>query len=301
MSGPAFRSRHTAVLLATVLGVGCGQAPDEEPGGISEAAPVQGAPVEGVQRTVVFREAPRLPALVRYRHADRPGRWCLAIPHENEKTAFEVAVAFIAEHGGTLIRVEQKGTRNVSFEHSGHRVVVDPNRIATPAGLRMTIEKLNPAPARAAPADLLSRVDRFGRRFVELIDRCLGDPDIELIVTLHNNRDSELANDYGIRSYTVSGSAGGDVDRSVAENPTIHEHQDTDNFFVVTDRRDFERLRSGWNVVLVSREASDDGSLSVYYQQKRYVNVEAQHGAADVQAAMLRAAVTTLDSKRSRP
>jgi len=264
---------------------------DRHDAAAAECASPSGGGHADIQREVAYAEAPHQPAIVRFVNRRRPHTYCLAIPHENEQTGFEVAIEFIARHGGTIVRVEQNGRRNVDFGNAGRKSAADPNRIATRAGVRRTLAMLNADLGEGPiPAELFDRVAGFGQRFVAAIDSCLARADYRAVIAPHNNRDATLDADYGILSYGRPGAAAGDADKTVTGNPAIHESQDTDDFFVVTDRRDFDRLRADWNAALLSRDATDDGSLAIYYLDKRYINVEAQHGAHARQAAMLRAA-----------
>src|SRR5690606_656181 len=96
-------------------------------------------------------------------------------------------------------------------------------------------------------------------------------------IALHNNRESGLS----VITYKNS------VDAAAVH---IAPGQDPDNFFIVTRKKDFLFFKEeNENVLLKSTTPTDDGSLSVYCVANNipYINIEAQHGHTEKQAAML--------------
>ena len=55
----------------------------------------------------------------------------------------------------------------------------------------------------------------------------------------------------------------------------------------MSDAQDFERLRTKWSTAWQQTVASDDGSLSIRYGERRYVNVETERGKSELQFQML--------------
>ncbi|TWT88636.1 hypothetical protein Mal64_21220 [Pseudobythopirellula maris] len=208
--------------------------------------------------------------------------------HENESTSVEAALAVLGGEGGTLFQLQHTGERRISFRVEGGSFSVDPNRIFTPRGARLTVESDPPASQEATAAAAKETV-RFGRRVLELA----GVDKADLVIALHNNTEAS----YGMPSYLPGGdeeSAAAEVRRQRTEDP--------DDFFFITAAPLFEALSdSPYNAVLQDNsEAADDGSLSVYCGRQgiAYVNVEAQHGHFAKQVAMLRALSEAIDACR---
>lgn len=61
------------------------------------------------------------------------------------------------------------------------------------------------------------------------------------------------------------------------------------NFYLVTQSRDFQRLKNvKFNSVLQAHHVQDDGSLSVYLANRDYINVEAGFNQLAAQIMMLK-------------
>ena len=205
--------------------------------------------------------------------------------HDDENTSVEAARAVLRDVTGRLVELRHAGARNLAFRSTAPgadtaRFAVDPNRIFTNAGAARTLAALS----RADAAVLLAV-----RAFADTVLARAGLDTARTVVTLHNNTDRN----YSLRSYL----AGGD---SHADAAAVHQApgRDEDDFFFVTERALFDALAArGFNAVLQDNaRVTDDGSLSVLAARRgqRYVNVEAEHGHADVQAAMIRALLDVL-------
>lgn len=235
-----------------------------------------GANLDPVERELLYASPSPGPSIVRYsaRVDSRP--WCLAIPHENEATAFETATEFLAKNGGMLLRIEQHGQRNIEFSHQGDRWTVDPNRIFSEQGRRASLAKLNPEKPEA-PQVLEAEIERFAEAFLGEIDECLRYASIPVAIAMHNNLDNaRYPGGLSIHSY------GSDRARTA-----IHEDQDQDAFVLATDQLDFELIGTRWNAHHLERGLDDDGSLSERFMGRRYVNVEVEHGDTGTQQEML--------------
>lgn len=185
--------------------------------------------------------------------------------HENESTSVAAAKSLLGQYGGTLIELKHGGGRMVSFSQGGKRYQFDPNRIFTDAGIRKTLRTGDAEAERAVKA--LADAIRGKLRGT--------------IIALHNSGNGG----YSALSYR------GDLAHSAAEVHLVS-GADPDNFFLVTGRSTFGRLKSaGHNVVLQSGSPIDDGSLSVWAGRagRTYVNVEAQSGRLAVQKKMIAA------------
>src|SRR3954462_10172172 len=49
--------------------------------------------------------------------------------HENESTSVQAAEKFLADIGGTLVKLNHLGTRNLTFKISKRTYAIDPNRM----------------------------------------------------------------------------------------------------------------------------------------------------------------------------
>lgn len=193
-------------------------------------------------------------------------------PHDNENTASTVALRMVRSHGGTLIELSHKGTRNITFNHEGASYEFDPNRMFSDRGIK---------------ASLQAQGGRYSQEAHALVENFASVVKLYIkpgqIIAMHNNTNGS----YSALSYKE----GGDMQRE-AQQVHINPDIDPDDFYFVTTQAAFNRLqRLNFNVVLQSRRATDDGSLSVYAARsgKPYVNVEAQSGHSSVQRAMLEA------------
>lgn len=201
--------------------------------------------------------------------------------HENENTsvlAFKTADTAVSQ--SVLVRVKQVGERLIRFDYKGKDYLFDPNRIFTPVGIRKTLITYN----EESPSGLEKNISTFADSLVKLIEPKTPD---SYVVALHNNTN----NGFSVLSFVASPNA---LEAYVSPS------QDIDNFFIVTEREDFDFFKSiDRNVVLQNEQGEDDGSLSVYCQKKNipYINVEAQIGAKTQQRKMIQEAYRLIQSK----
>ena len=193
-------------------------------------------------------------------HTEGSGEICLVSLHENESSGFHAGHARAKEGGVRFVAVEQAGERTVTFGE----LRVDPNRIFTAKGIEASAKRWT---GRAPTAAEAAQVQGYAAAILDALDDC------STVVTLHNNWDAgdpPKAKDYNLLSY-----------RSDPAAAKLHREEgaDVDDFVFVTREADYERLReAGYSVVLQSPEVEDDGSLSYVLQDRRYLNIEAQHG-----------------------
>jgi len=203
--------------------------------------------------------------------------------HENEATSVEAAKQFLKDHGGNLITLKHSGNRNLSFSLKNKVFSVDPNRMYTDSGRKASMKALGDYKHYAAVP-----VKRFAEQLLtNFIDGK------SLVVALHNNTDSA----YSILSYINK-----ELEGNNAADVYINDTMDTDDFILTTDNRIFDSLKvRGINVILQSKNALDDGSLSVYAEKNNisYINVEAEHGHVEEQLRMLQALKDVLIFYRS--
>ena len=187
--------------------------------------------------------------------------------HSNETTALKAAKEVLEKQGGTLLTLIHKGGRNISFRFNKRRYTFDPNRIYTPLGIKKTLRRFSRYDKSAA-----GQVANFAHKIVELL------PSSGLIVAVHNNRN------YSMRNYYKGASMESDA-KAVYKNPQQYYR----NFFLVTRANDYERLKElKYNVVLQDNDnAEDDGSLSIYFADRHYINVEAGYNQLQQQIKML--------------
>jgi len=194
--------------------------------------------------------------------------------HDNESASAKAAKKVLERTGGLLIQVQNKEKRLMHFKKSGKSFLFDPNRIFTPAGIRQNLRFLNNHVTSAA----LSSVKAFSAFILQKIPNSA-----TILIALHNNNNGK----YSINSYRGNGSHKKDASMVYA-----NKKNDPDNFFIVTDKQLFKKLKAEkYNVILQNNaKAKDDGSLSVYCGKIKigYVNVEAEQGSMEEQVRMLR-------------
>ncbi len=217
--------------------------------------------------------------------------------HDDESTSVEAALDVLRQRGGRVVELVHTGDRNVAFRVLAGRVyaegedrpefasyAADPNRMFTPAGRDRTLAALSTADARGAEALAA---------FADSVLAVYAAEPPAVVLTLHNNTEA---------SYSAASYLPGAQYASDAAAVTVHDGTDPDDFFFVTDRAIYDALVArGFNAVLQDNDAAtDDGSLSVWAARRAvpYVNVEAQHGHRDEQAAMLLALLDVLGAPR---
>lgn len=175
-------------------------------------------------------------------------------------------------NAGKLYELKAQGTRMIQFRIGKRVFEADPNRIFTPDGARKTLVERGRMTGAA-----VETLYAFSEKLVEKITESS-----TTIISLHNSTDGA----FSIESYLPS-----QVYAANAEEVFLASGQDADDFFFVTERTLFDKIKSrNYNVVLQNNAVTeDDGSLSVYCGQKnyRYVNVEAENGHIGQQVEML--------------
>lgn len=193
--------------------------------------------------------------------------------HDNENTSVEAAEVFLPRLGGMLFQIKHSGGRLISFNLKDKVYTMDPNRIFSSAGRKATLQKNSTYNLQAAE-QIKSFADYLLKGYV-----C----NRNLVIALHNNTDSL----FSIESYKT----GGD-EAKATELLYINPEMDPDDFVLTTEQNIYDHLKEKQiSVVLQSKKAPDDGSLSVYAQKKNipYINVEAQADHLEEQARILEA------------
>ncbi|PJD92565.1 MAG: protein tyrosine phosphatase [Legionella sp.] len=186
--------------------------------------------------------------------------------HQNETTALAAARAIIRHQGGSLLTLKHPGQRNITFSMHHRTYEFDPNRIFTDHGIYKTLHQYGPYSKAAHTA-----VKRLANQILCLLPK-------GKIIAVHNNET------FSLRDYFPGQNMAKDAKRL-----HINKQQHYRNFFIVTQKKEFQRLKSlKFNSVLQAKTASDDGSLSIRMTKRNYVNVEAGYDQLLTQIRMLK-------------
>lgn len=196
---------------------------------------------------------------------------CLNL-HDNETTSVKAARMVLEETGGTLIKIENKNQRVIRFRLNGINYGFDPNRMFSRIGIEQTLRD-----NRRISRDAMNEVEKFAQRILQLV------PDSSsCIVALHNNTEEA----FSVRSYLPGGNRDDDAKEVYADSL-----QDVDDIAFTTDSVLYRRMAdNGYNSIWQDNEkAKKDGSLSIYYgeRNRRYINLETQHGRLEQYVEML--------------
>jgi len=191
--------------------------------------------------------------------------------HDNENTAVAAADSIVSQHGGRFIELKHKGKRWLEIKTIDKTsFCFDPNRIFTDLGIYKTLRTC---------LSYSSQNQKLVKNFSQFItDSLLSEP--KIIIAIHNN-----VNGYSINEYLEKG-----LYRHNADKTFFNKDLSPHDFYLVNDSIHFDYFQQlNYNVVLLSKNADDDGSLSVYCQQKNisYINVEAKEGHFQEQYKML--------------
>ncbi|MBI4873830.1 MAG: hypothetical protein HY822_04260 [Acidobacteria bacterium] len=201
--------------------------------------------------------------IVRRGRSDRRYLWI----HGDERTARDVLLEHLKTARGTAYLTT---SLERTFPLLGGRI--DPNRMFSRAGAAKNLRALNPQWTAAQLDAALNRLDRDRERFL----RAILPPPGGLLIALHNN-----ARGYSVRDEVP-----------ISDRVSLADPDHPNNFMLVTDPADFERLaRSSFNVVLQNTAPiDDDGSLSRLAARRgvRYLNIETRLGDAKSQREILK-------------
>lgn len=186
--------------------------------------------------------------------------------HQNETTALAAARAVIRKEGGSLMTLVHPGARTIVFHLKGVRYEFDPNRMFSDVGIKKTLMLYGPYSVAA---------HREVRRLSDKVKQVLPQGKI---IAVHNNREYSLTDYFPGHALAAEACA-----LHVEKNMTPR------NFYALTQRQDYLRLNHA-NRMLQAKNATDDGSLSVYLARRHYINVEAGYDQFFAQVRMLRRA-----------
>lgn len=209
---------------------------------------------------------------------------CCINLHDDEMTAVKAARSVLEQQGGVLIKIENKAQRNVSFPFKGVMYTFDPNRIFSRTGIGLTLKvtkgKINPL--------AIIEVEKFATHLLQLI------PDsVSCVIALHNNTNG----DFSVKTYQPGGKRQTDARQVYADS-----WQDIDDIALTTDEDIYTKMAAfGYNSILQDNvKVFKDGSLSVYYGElnRRYINIETQHGKTAQYGEMLEKLLYILDEEK---
>jgi hypothetical protein len=223
---------------------------------------------------------------------------CLVHLHGEERNALAVAQELQSRRCANLVHLDTTDrpiTLDVSAAGADHVCTADPNRIFTDAGRKSTdptlekraIQQCNDATTGAvttADAAVHAAAEAELKTFADdvlgaEIGKCRGGsgtPPLKgnsPVFALHNNAGLSIKSWQKGGKYAATTETGGRLPAGAA-NPAIGRPGKTNDFFLVTDPKDFDTLRKTENVVLQSATPADDGSLSVALAGDRYINAE---------------------------
>jgi len=184
--------------------------------------------------------------------------------HDDENTSVGAIISVLdCNFNGRFLELIHNGKRLVEFHLDNKKYIFDPNRIFTPLGVKLSLEKYGNYSKEAAKL-----VEDFGRFIVDSLLK-----DAKIIVALHNN----FGEGYSIKNYES-----GEMFQNDAAEIFKNTEMDNNDFFYVTEKDFFEKLKEqNYNVLLQNNSnVTNDGSLSVYCGMNniKYINIEAQDG-----------------------
>tara|TARA_B110000438_G_C15804024_1_gene646449 strand:- start:1362 stop:2129 length:768 start_codon:yes stop_codon:yes gene_type:complete len=189
--------------------------------------------------------------------------------HGDEKTSELLIRKYLMENDGTAYLINS-AEREVLI--NGY--IIDPNRIFTNDGVKKSLIKLNKNISKLDINKTIELINNDRDSFFESISP----PEGGLLIALHNN----------IREYSIDN----EIPLSTAISLKNMDHPDHHNFFICTNREDYNLLKeSPFNVVLQDKQIeNDDGSLSWYASRKniRFINIETRLGYLSTQSKMLK-------------
>jgi hypothetical protein len=204
--------------------------------------------------------------------------------HDSEPTSVQAAKKILEISGGTLIKIENRGQRNIQFRLKNVPYSFDPNRIFDRIGVEQALKKTGRISNAA-----VDEVEKFGLRILELLPA-----DASCIVALHNNTDGA----FSVKTYLPAGERHRDA-KAVFAN----KEQDIDDIALTTDSLLYQKMADGgYNSIWQdNKKAKRDGSLSIYCGQNnlRYINIETQLGRLSQHIEMLEKLVAILKGKEA--
>jgi hypothetical protein len=203
--------------------------------------------------------------------------------HDNETTSVSAGKTILQSGGGLMIRLENRNQRVIRFKYRGQSYSFDPNRMFSDAGLQASMKELGQTSPGA-----LAEVRAFAERILSLIPG-----EAKCIIALHNNTNEA----YSVLSYLPGHERAKD-----AKEVHHAKNEDPDDIALTTDSLLFEAMKAyGFNSILQDNvNVKKDGSLSVWAGEnnRRYINIETEHGKFTQYVRMLEKLMETLNTQR---
>jgi ribonuclease HI len=213
---------------------------------------------------------------------DRNDLICINL-HSNEVSSVEGARAVLEKLGGTMIKIENQHQRVIRFRLNRVTYSFDPNRMFSRAGIEQTLRE-NSRHYKPSQGAIMA-IEEFARQILSYI------PDTAAcVVALHNNTEEA----YSVRSYQSGGNRQTDAKAVYADSL-----QDVDDIILTTDSLLYQKMADNrYNSIWQDNEkAKKDGSLSIYFGElnRRYINIETQHGKVTQYSEMLEKLLLVLE------
>ena len=203
--------------------------------------------------------------------------------HANETTSVQAARAILETRGGMLIKIENGVQRVIRFRVGYMTFNLDPNRIFSRVGIRNCLQETGRIDERA-----INEAEKFGDRVLSLVGNA------NCIIALHNNTNEY----YSVKTYLPGGNRQKDA-KAVYANPD----QDPDDIAFTTDSLLYQKMAErGYNSIWQDNiNVKKDGSLSVWSGEnnRRYINIETEHGRLSQYMLMLEDLLTILAEEKS--
>ncbi len=236
-----------------------------------------------VEKTIIYTIGDKKIPIKVLQYGDVKDFVCINL-HANENTSVTAAISVLEQTGGTLIKIENGRQRVIRFRLKGISYGFDPNRMYSRIGIEQTLRD-NRRTSKAA----MDEIEKFANYILQFVDDSVG-----CIIALHNNTEEA----YSVRSYLPNGNRAKDAKEVFADST-----QDVDDIAFTTDSLLYKKMAAfGFNSIWQDNEkVKKDGSLSVYCgeKNKRYINIETQHGKVDQYIVMLEKLLLILSEENS--
>lgn len=192
--------------------------------------------------------------------------------HDNEETSVKATKSLFEEKGGIIIKIENNHQRVIKFRLKGVFYSFDPNRMFSRAGIEQTLRD-----NKKISKEAIDEVEKFAQQLLLLI------PDsVSCIVALHNNTEQA----FSVKSYLSGHERQFDAKAVYADSL-----QDVDDIILTTDSLLYQKMADAhYNSIWQDNiNAKKDGSLSIFCgeRNRRYINIETQHGKVNQYMEML--------------
>ncbi len=234
-----------------------------------------------MKKTILYNLGERLLPVSIWQYGSKKNIACINL-HDNETASVRAARQSLEKWGGMLIKIENKGQRVIRFKLRGVEYAFDPNRIFSRTGIEQTLKENG-----AISPQAIEEIKKLAERLLNLLPA-----ELTCVIALHNNTEGA----YSVKSYLPGGDRKKDA-KEVYENS----RQDPDDIVFTTDESLYRKMAAfGYNSIWQDNKiAKKDGSLSVYFgeQNRRYVNIETQHGKINQYLEMLEKLLTILEEE----